>query len=319
MVYLLFVLGFIALIKGADILVEGSASIARKFKVSDIVIGLTIVSMGTSMPELIVNVLASMEGASDIAIGNVIGSNISNILLILGVSALIYPLAISEKTVLSEIPYSLTATLLLAFLANASLFGNPHIALISRWDGLILMLFFALFMFYILNLVKQGRKTMIEEIPDDILPMPKSFLFVSLGVIGLFFGGKWVVDGAVHIATQFGLSEKLIGLTIVAIGTSLPELVTSAVAAFKKSTDIAVANVIGSNVFNLLWVLGISSLISPLAYDPAINTDILVLIGATCLIVFSMVIGKANSIDRFNGVYFVLAYIGYIAFLIIRG
>jgi cation:H+ antiporter len=196
---------------------------------------------------------------------------------------------------------------------------GSEVASIGRADGIILLLFFGLFMVYIIKLLKQGRADMIEATPEDMLPLPKSILFVILGIIGLFFGGKWVVDGAIVIAESFGLSEKLIGLTIVAVGTSLPELVTSAVAAYKKSTDIAVANVVGSNIFNLLWVLGISALIKPMNFDPVINTDIMVLIGATCLIIFSMAIGKANSIDRFNGIYFILAYIAYIAFLIVRG
>ena len=318
MVYILFAIGFVILIKGADILVAGSASIAKKYRVSDIVIGLTIVSMGTSMPELIVNILASSNGSADIAIGNVIGSNISNILLILGVAALIYPLAVKEKSVLTEIPYSLIATLLLAFLANAAFLGGEA-SVLSRQDGVILLAFFSLFMIYIIRLIRQGRTDLVEEVPDSLLPIGKSVVFVVLGILGLFFGGKWVVEGAIHIASQFGLSEKLIGLTIVAIGTSLPELVTSAVAAYRKSTDIAVANVIGSNIFNLLWVLGISAVIKPLSYDPLINADIMVLIGATCLIFFSMVIGKLNSIDRFNGVYFLLAYAAYIVFLVMRG
>lgn len=318
LVYVLFVVGFVVLVKGADILVAGSASIAKKYKVSDIVIGLTIVSMGTSMPELLVNIMASSAGSSDIAVGNVIGSNISNILLILGVSALIFPLAINEKTVLAEIPYSLIATLLLAFLANSVVFGN-EVASIGRLDAVILLGFFFLFMTYIIQLIKQGRSEFIEAGPEDMLPIPRSVLYIVLGIAGLFFGGKWVVDGAKEIASVFGMSEKLIGLTIVAIGTSLPELVTSAVAAYKKSTDIAVANVIGSNIFNLLWVLGISALIKPLDFDPHINTDIMVLVAATCLIIVSMAVGKANKIDRFNGILFLLAYATYIVFLIIRG
>lgn len=318
LVYLLFVLGFVVLVKGADILVAGSASIAKKYHISDIVIGLTIVSMGTSMPELLVNIMASSSGSSDIAIGNVIGSNISNILLILGISALIYPLAINEKTVLAEIPYSLIATLLLAFLANTVIFGH-ELASIGRLDGMILLLFFVLFMTYIIRLIKQGKTEMVEAPPEDMLPIPKSVVYIVLGVAGLFFGGKWVVDGAVEIAASFGMSQKLIGLTIVAIGTSLPELVTSAVAAYKKSTDIAVANVIGSNIFNLLWVLGVSALIKPLDFDPSINTDIMVLVAATCLIIVSMALGKANKIDRFNGVIFVTAYVAYIVFLVVRG
>lgn len=320
MVYILFVVGFFALIKGADVLVVGSASIAKKFNVSDLVIGLTIVSMGTSMPELIVNILASVSGAADIAIGNVVGSNISNILLILGIAAVIYPLRIKNSTVLSEIPYSLIALLLVAFAANAPIFNPNYELLISRGDGVVFMLFFGLFMAYIIKLTREGRSELIEEAPEEILPMGKSILFVVLGIVGLFLGGKWVVDGAVAIASSFGLSEKLIGLTIVAVGTSLPELVTSAVAAYRKNTDIAVANVIGSNIFNLLWVLGISALIKPMPFDPTINSDFIVLIIATCLIIFSLMTGKAkNEMGRPTGIFFLMCYVAYVCFLVWRG
>ncbi|NNJ56033.1 MAG: calcium/sodium antiporter [Bacteroidia bacterium] len=319
-VYILFVVGFYVLIKGADVLVVGSASVAKKFNVSELVIGLTIVSMGTSMPELIVNIIASNSGSADIAIGNVIGSNISNILLILGVASLIYPLSIKNSTVLSEIPYSIIALLLVAFTANATFFGNDAAFQISRLDGIIFMLFFALFMGYIIKLSREGRADLIEEGPDEFLPMPKSILFIVLGILGLFFGGKWVVDGAVKIASQFGLSEKLIGLTIVAIGTSLPELVTSAVAAIRKSTDIAIANVIGSNIFNLLWVLGISALIRPMNFDTDLNIDMLILLLATCLIIFSLITGKTrNQIGKPTGLLFLATYVFYVVFLVWRG
>lgn len=319
-VYFLFAVGFLVLIKGADLLVAGSASIAKKYNVSDLVIGLTIVSMGTSMPELIVNILASNTGASDIAIGNVIGSNISNILLILGVSAIIYPLAIQRSTTYSEIPYSIVALLLVAFVANAALFSDSQNHTISRGDGALLMLFFALFLIYILKLAKAGRSDLLENAPDQILSMGKSILFICLGVLGLFFGGKWVVDGAVSFARDFELSEKLIGLTIVAIGTSLPELVTSAVAAFKKNTDIAIANVIGSNIFNLLWVLGLSAIINPLRFDPQINTDIFILLIASCLIIFGLGMDKyRKQLGRPVGIMFILFYASYIAFLVWRG
>ena len=262
LVYLLFVVGFVLLIKGADWLVAGSASIAKKYNISDLVIGLTIVSMGTSMPELIVNVIASLSGNSEIAIGNVLGSNIANVLLILGVAAFIYPLTIKNSTIMSEIPFSIIAVLLVAFVANAAIFDDQMAQMLSRWDGVLLLLFFGLFMVYILKLAKEGRTDMLEDTPDETLTMGKSTVFVLLGMVGLFLGGKWVVEGAVAIANEFGLSQNLIGLTIVAIGTSLPELVTSAVAAMKKNTDIAVANVVGSNIFNLLWVLGLSAVIS---------------------------------------------------------
>jgi cation:H+ antiporter len=320
MVYVLFVIGFIILIKGADILVVGSASIAKKNNISDIVIGLTIVSMGTSMPELIVNIIASSVGSADIAIGNVVGSNISNILLILGVAAVIYPLSIKSSTVYSEIPYSIIALLLVGLAANVSFFGEPISAEIGRLDGVLLMVFFALFMAYIIKLAKEGRSDLVEDTPDEILPMKKSIVFVILGILGLFFGGKWVVGGAVEIANQFGLSEKLIGLTIVAIGTSLPELVTSAAAAMRKNTDIAIANVIGSNIFNLLWVLGISAMIRPMNYDPAINADMLILLGATCLIIFSLITSrKKMSIGKPTGIFFLASYVAYIVFLVWRG
>ena len=320
LVYILFVVGFVLLIKGADWLVSGSASVAKKYNISDLVIGLTIVSMGTSMPELIVNILASTSGASEIAIGNVVGSNIANILLILGVAAFIYPLTIKESTVMSQIPFSIIAILLVAFAANAPIFNPDYSLMISQLDGVVFILFFALFMVYIIKLAREGRADMIEEAPDKVLPMGKSILFVLLGMVGLFLGGKWVVDGAIKIAEQFGLSQNLIGLTIVAIGTSLPELVTSAMAAYRKNTDIAVANVIGSNIFNLLWVLGISAMISPMKYDPVVNADIIVLLVATCLIIFSLMTGRAkNQIGKPTGIFFLACYIAYTAFLIYRG
>ena len=320
LVYILFVVGFVLLIKGADWLVSGSASVAKKYNISDLVIGLTIVSMGTSMPELIVNILASTSGASEIAIGNVVGSNIANILLILGVAAFVYPLTVKESTVMSQIPFSIIAILLVAFAANAPIFNPDYSLMISRLDGVVFILFFALFMVYIIKLAREGRADMIEEAPDKVLPMGKSILFILLGMVGLFLGGKWVVDGAIKIAEQFGLSQNLIGLTIVAIGTSLPELVTSAMAAYRKNTDIAVANVIGSNIFNLLWVLGISAMISPMKYDPVVNADIIVLLVATCLIIFSLMTGRAkNQIGKPTGIFFLACYIAYTAFLIYRG
>ena len=318
-VYLLFVVGFVLLIKGADWLVAGSATIAKNNNVSNLVIGLTIVSMGTSMPELIVNVLASSKDASQIAIGNILGSNIANILLILGVAAFIYPIKIKESTVFSEIPYSIIALLLVAFVANSNLFGS-HNNSINQIDGIILMAFFGLFVVYIIRLAKNGSADMIEDIPDEKITAGKSFLMVLLGMIGLFFGGQWVVNGAIAAAEHFGLSEAFIGLTVVAIGTSLPELVTSAVAAYRKNTDIAMANIIGSNIFNLLWVLGISAIIKPMGFDSSLNADILILLAASCLILFSLVTGKVkNQIGKPTGTLFILLYLTYVVFLIYRG
>ncbi|MGB0523285.1 MAG: calcium/sodium antiporter [Flammeovirgaceae bacterium] len=326
--YLLFLVGFVCLVKGADLLVDGASSIAKQFNVSDFIVGLTIVSLGTSMPELVVNIMASLSGSSEIAIGNVIGSNIANILLILGISAMICPLPIQKNTVLSEIPFSLTATLLVGFLANAGLFNeNGQEFSLSRFDGGILLAFFALFMAYIFNLSKESR---LEEaavpkavvVPDDeikTMPSSKAILWIAIGVGGLFLGGKWVVDGAMVFAKELGFSETFVGLTIVAVGTSLPELVTSAVAATKKKTDLAVGNVIGSNIFNLLWILGISASIHPMPFDVITNDDILILIGSSSLIIFFLATGRKNTIDRWEGAIFLILYIVYVVYLVMRG
>jgi len=315
----LFLLGFVVLIKGADWLVAGSAAIAKKNNISNLVVGLTIVSMGTSMPELIVNVLASSKDVSQIAIGNILGSNIANILLILGVAAFIYPIVIKQSTVFYEIPYSIIALLLVTFLANSNFLGsNPNA--IHQTDGIILMAFFGLFIAYIIKLAKNGKADILDEVPSAEITTIKSVFMVVFGMVGLFFGGQWVVDGAIVAANHFGLSEAFIGLTVVAIGTSLPELVTSAVAAYKKNTDIAMANVIGSNIFNLLWVLGISAIIKPVEFDPKLNVDVFILVGASCLILFSLVTGKVkNQMGKPTGIFFLILYVAYISFLIYRG
>lgn len=319
LVYVLFVIGFILLIKGADILVAGASAVARKYQVSDMVVGLTIVSIGTSMPELIVNILSSLRGQSELAIGNVFGSNVANLLLILGVTAIICPLPIKRNTILTELPFSLIATLLVGFLANARLFDAYEQLHISRSDGLILMFFFLLFMAYIYNIAKTNRDEVIEEEQVQVMSMVRAILYIILGISALFLGGTWVVDGAVTIAKAMGLSESFIGLTIVAVGTSLPELVTSATAAYRRSIDIAVGNVVGSNIFNLLWILGISAIINPLPFDVLSNYDILMMIIASTLLILILPFGKRNAIGRMGGVFFLLVYFSYITFLVIRG
>ncbi|WP_299824196.1 calcium/sodium antiporter [uncultured Pontibacter sp.] len=319
LLYFLFVVGFVFLIKGADILVSGASSIAKRYGLPDMVVGLTIVSFGTSLPELIINVLSSMQGQSELAIGNVFGSNVANLLLILGITALICPLPIKRNTILTEIPFSLIATLLVGFLANAALIDNRTELYISRTDGGILLFFFVLFMAYIYNIARTNKDEVLPEEINDEMPMGKAIVFILLGVVGLFLGGKWVVDGAVHIAQNLGLSESFIGLTVVAIGTSLPELVTSAMAAYRRNIDIAVGNVVGSNIFNLLWILGISALINPLPFDVVSNSDIVMMIVASTLLIITMPIGKKNTIDRWNGILYLLVYIGYIVFLVQRG
>lgn len=318
LIYILFFLGFVLLIKGADWLVGGASSIAKKYHVPDIVIGLTVVSFGTSMPELVVNIIASINGNADIAVGNIFGSNIANILLILGIAALIYPLPLQRGTVMSEIPFSLMAALLIGFLANAALFDKPQGLSISRIDGGILLFFFVLFMLYVFKVSREGgEEEAVESYQEK--PLLQAAGLVLLGVAALFLGGKWTVDGAVHIATQLGMSESFVGLTVVAIGTSLPELVTSAVAAKRRNTDIAVGNAVGSNIFNILWILGISAVIHPLPFNTLSNFDILMIIFASTLLILSVSLERKRAVGRISGVVFLLCYIAYIVFLLQRG
>lgn len=314
--YVLLALGFVFLIKGADLLVEGSSSIAKRIGVSDIVIGLTIVSLGTSAPELLVNVIASLKGSSDIGIGNILGSNISNIFLILGISALIYPLKVQRNTTWKEIPLNLIAAVTLFVMANDVIIDGAANSSLSRVDGIVLMVFFLLFMSYTIGLAKAGHEKMDHNPKHSIL---KGALMSVVGIAGLALGGQWVVDGAIAIAKNFGLSEALIGLTIVAVGTSLPELATSAVAAYKKNTDIAIGNVVGSNLFNIFWVLGLSAVIQPMPFNATVNTDIMVLILATLMLFGACFTKSKYQIDRFEGGIFVASYIIYIIFLVIRG
>lgn len=318
LVYILFVIGFVILIKGADFLVDGATSIGRRMNVSSIVIGLTIVSFGTSLPELLVNLIASYNDTPDIGVGNVLGSNIANILLILGVAAFINPLPITKNTYFIEVPFSLTAALLVGFLANASLFGKSNDFRISQYDGIILLFFFALFMGYVYIISKQ-RKAEVSTEQFKQMSMSKSIGLIAIGCLGLYFGGLWVVDGATELARLFGMSEVFIGLTVIAIGTSLPELVTSVVAAFKKDTDIAVGNVVGSNIFNLLWILGLSAAIKPIPYDVISNADIFMIIAASTALILAVVIGRRPVISRWEGFFFLVAYGWYITFLIERG
>lgn len=316
MVYFLFLIGFVFLIKGADLLVDGAGSLAKRLGVSDLIIGLTIVSFGTSAPELTVNIIASFKGASEVGIGNILGSNIANILLILGVATMIYPLKIKRELTWKEIPLNFLAVFVLFVLANDVLLDGESHALLSRIDGLVLMSFFAIFLYYTAHLAFT-EKTGIEKGPSR--PLWLSLVMMLAGVVGLTYGGQWVVDGATTIARLLGLSESFIGLTIVAIGTSLPELATSAIAAYKQNTDIAVGNVVGSNIFNIFWVLGLSAVIRPLPVNTAINTDILVLMGATILLFIFSFTGGHHKITRGEGVQFLVAYAAYIVFLVIRG
>ncbi len=313
--YLLLPIGFVFLVKGADFLVDGASSIAKRFGVSSLVIGLTIVAFGTSMPELIVNIFASINGNTDIAIGNILGSNIANILLILGISAVIFPLAVKRSTVWKEIPLALLAVIVVALMANDALIDGGSISQLTRIDGLILISFFIIFLYYTFG-ISRVEPADTTEVPIHRYSLSRSILMIGVGLVGLTLGGKWIVDVAVALATGLGVSEALIGLTVVAIGTSLPELATSAVAAYKKDVDIAVGNIVGSNIFNIFWVLGLSAVISPLPFPALLMRDVIMTIVATLLLFVVMFVGKRHTMERWQGIAFIALYVGYIVFII---
>ncbi len=318
--YILFVLGFVFLIKGAGYLVDGSSALAKKLRVPSLIIGLTVVAFGTSMPELIVNIFAAVEGVGDIAFGNIIGSNMLNILLILGIAALITSLKVQHSTVWKEIPFSFLAVVVLLVFSSAFFLNDFGKGYLSRIEGIILLLFLAIFLYYVFDLAKRNKSLMIDS---EMKIKSHSYFDISLmifvGLVGLYFGGKWVVDGAVIIAKLFGLSEFFISATIVAIGTSLPELVTSIVATLKKDFDLAVGNIIGSNIFNIFLVLGVTAVINPIKFPLTITIDLLILLVATLFLFLFMFLGKKHELDRWQGVMFIAFYVVYIIFLLLRG
>jgi cation:H+ antiporter len=316
--YILLIIGFILLIKGADLLVDGASFIGRKLNISDLVIGLTVVAFGTSLPELFVNIFASVKGNTDIAIGNVLGSNIANIFLILGVSATIFPLAVGKGTVWKEIPLSLLAALVLGIMANDRLIDKSDASVLTRIDGLVFLAFFIIFLYYSFGIAKR-IDGVDNHLPRKQIGLLKSSLMIVTGLAGLGVGGNWIVDAAVLIASRLGVSQSLIGLTIVAMGTSLPELATSTVAAYKRNAEIAVGNVIGSNIFNIFFVLGLSSIIKPLPFNPGDNIDIGMVILASLLLFLWMFTGKKRSLDRWEGIIFLILYGAYITFLVLKG
>jgi len=308
----LLLLGFGLLIKGAGWMVNGSSSLAKKFKVSDLLIGLTIVAFGTSAPELVVNVFASIDQRHDIIFGNVIGSNNFNLFIILGIVGLITPIAVKASTVKKEIPLSLFALIILFFLCNGFLLEQDY--LLSRRDGMILFVLFALFIFYIYRQLINGTEAL--EVNNEVLSNLKISILIGGGLIGLIVGGKLVVDSAIEIAQSIGISEQIIGLTIVAAGTSLPELTTSVIAALKKNSDIAIGNVIGSNIFNILLILSISSFVNPITYDPRFNLDMYLLAAGTVILLLAMFTGKKAKLDRWEAAVLLLIYISYTIYLL---
>ena len=319
---LLLLVGFGILIKGADFLVNGASSAAKKYGISNLAIGLTVVAFGTSMPELIVSLISAMDGKNDASFGNVIGSNNFNLLFILGIAGLIYPLMVQRNTVKYEVPLSFLAAGILFVLVNDTLLWgaspdeNPgYQGILDRFDSIILLLFFVLFIFYIYRTMRTASD-LDEGEPIKLYSTPVATGMVILGLAMLIGGGELVVDNAIEIARGYGLSEKLIGLTILAAGTSLPELATSCVAAYRKNTDIAIGNVVGSNIFNIFFILGITGVVHPIQYNAALNTDIYVLLASTILLMVFMFTLNTRKLDRWEAFMMLLAYIAYTVFLV---
>lgn len=308
------VIGFVLLVKGADLFVDGSSSVAKKFHIPSVVIGLTIVAFGTSAPELAVSMSAALKGSNDIALGNVVGSNIFNTLVVLGASAALTPIAVEKGIIKKDYPLSILAAVLLAVLSLDTLFGADAMT-ISRVDGIILLVCFAFFLYSTIKSALSGKTEVEDEEIKDI-PIWKSLLFIGIGLAGIVLGGDMSVEGAKEIARFFGLSEALIGLTIVAFGTSLPELVTSVIAAKKGESDIAVGNVVGSNIFNVFLIIGASAAILPMNVSSSYVFDMVMLV-ATMVIPF-IFIAKTKKVSRTQGLIMVASYIVYTAYLIMR-
>lgn len=306
---ILIIVGFALLIVGADFLVDGASGIAKKFHIPEIIIGLTIVSIGTSMPELFVSITSAIDGYSDMALGNVIGSNLCNLLLILGLSSLIKPVDFQEETRKYEIPMCLLFTIILMIFSNTS--GG-----ISRIEAVILLVLFVLFIAYTIYMGKKKSKEdskVVEEKNKN--KTIKNIILIILGIVGLKFGGDFVVNNAVNIAKMFNISEKVISLTILAIGTSLPELVTSVTAAIKGNSDIAIGNIIGPNIFNILLILGVSSVIKPITFNSSYNMDLSILCISMVILALFPIIPPKNKMSRVNGLIYVLMYGAYMTML----
>lgn len=312
---LLLIGGLLLILLGANGLTDGAASVAKRFRIPNIVIGLTIVAFGTSTPELTVSVSSALKGSADLAIGNVVGSNIFNVLMIVGCTALVAPIVVTRNTLVKEIPLCILSSVVLLFCANDILLDGSTDNVISVTDGLVLLCFFIIFLSYTLAIARGGNEGGEEEEIKQ-LPLWRSVLYILGGLAGLTLGGNFFVEGAGGIARSLGVSESVIGLTLVAGGTSLPELATSVVAALKKNPEIAIGNVIGSNLFNVFFVLGCAASITPLHLGGINNMDLLVLIGASILLWLVGVFFGKRTITRVEGSLMVLCYIAYTAVLV---
>ncbi|MFC2949883.1 calcium/sodium antiporter [Virgibacillus sediminis] len=317
MVYILLLIGLALLIKGADFFVKGASSIASNLQVSPLLIGLTIVAFGTSAPEATVSIVAAFEDSAGVAIGNVVGSNIFNITFVVGMTALIYPLRVESETIRKEIPFTLLASIVLLVLVSDIFLQSFTANFITRSDGFILLLFFAIFLYYLFEVARRNRERGgVDTVNSAPSSWGKNILFTFLGLAAIVFGGDLTVDSATGIALSFGMSDTLVGLTIVAVGTSLPELVTSVTAAIKKESDIALGNIVGSNIFNILFVLGAASAISPLAVDGRIFIDVSFMIVLTIIL---LIFSRSNfKIGKIEGVILAVAYVLYMVYVVLR-
>ncbi|MEZ2457588.1 calcium/sodium antiporter [Salinicoccus roseus] len=317
MEYILLVIGFVLLIKGADYFVEGASNIAVKLNVSPLLVGLTIVALGTSSPEATVAILAALEGSPGVVLGNVIGSNIVNITVVVGLTALIAPLTVQSETVRKEIPFAMLAAIVLMILMADVALQGVGANIINRGDGIIILLFFSVFLYYVFEMARKNRSSTVEKVDADTgESWLKNILFTIGGLAAIIIGGEMVVSSATEIALSLGMSEALVGLTIVAIGTSLPEIMTSVTAALKGKGDMAIGNVVGSNIFNIFFVTGTASTVAPIAAESKLFFDGWVMVGLTVLLlIFSRTHFK---IGRREGAILLLAYITYLVYIIIR-
>ena len=311
---LFLITGFLPLIYGARLLVDGASAIAKRFNVSDLVIGLTIVAFGTSAPELVVNLIASYNENSSIVLGNVLGSNIFNILGIIGIAALMYPLQVKSRTTWIEVPLCFLAAIVVLVMSQKQVIDGAAINRIERTDGLLLLLFFSIFIAYSFHTA--SSETAVEAVMIKKNSTVRSLISVLLGLALLIAGGQLIVQSAVRIAAQLGIPERIIALTIVSIGTSLPELATSAVAAYKKNVDIAIGNIVGSNIFNVFFILGLSAVISPVQVGSSSDFDLIVHTSSMALLFALILFGKGRRIDRIEGALFVGLYVVYIVSLL---
>ncbi len=307
--------GLVLILLGANYLTDGASSLAKRFKISDLVIGLTVVAFGTSAPELAVSLSSAIKGSADIAIGNVVGSNMFNTLMIVGCTAFFAPIVVTRNTLLKEIPLCILASVALLAISNDMLLDKQPLDVVSRTDGFLLLLFFIIFMVYTFSIARQHGDEEAEEVKQ--IPLWLSLIYIIGGLAALIFGGNIFVDGATGIARSLGVSESVIGLTLVAGGTSLPELATSVVAALKKNPEMAIGNVVGSNLFNIFLVLGASATITPLNLIGITNFDLLSLVIASVILWFFGVFYKKRTITRVEGTILVVCYIAYTATLIV--